>query len=584
MFCTKCGEQIPDDGKFCPKCGTPVVEDEIPVTPPSGKGNEPSDVGHPPKKKKKKWPWIVLIILILFIIAVVAIVVVKKQSDKKEYEGKLVKAEKSMKELDYSKAKKEYLDAIKLKPEKSKPYLGLADLYIIQDKPEEAQKVLEKAVKYVDKSEIKVVETRYQIYTYPEKKLKKEEGSCDASDDLTCEYKKNTAGVIWVESLHDLKGVLNWYIADYDNDGEEELLVLTLDNAKEFSQDYDNSIVRNEVDLQMYEMEDGELKLQATYEGLIPVLGYGDKEDDGIFLKKSDDTIYICGSCINDVYMYANGTMIKSFVLTYTDGAFQVQAGQETPIAGSEWSGEADVANQMADLLEQIGLPKDADWIRSDNMPVFRFMDQADHTLLRIHGENEGGDPYAYFDTGDVSALGKVKLEIKYGDMQPQYISDGTLEDDSSTAQTPSQNSAPDYYTLYGGLLDEVNAAYGEYNYYYIYDIDNDGVKELLLQEGTCEADYQYYIYTIENGAAVYLDTIPGGHTMFYEDAKGGSGNSILQLQAHMGYEMISRITLNNGKVSTELLSERELGESDEYFDNGFPLPGSSVTDKSYLN
>lgn len=282
--------------------------------------------------------------------------------------------------------------------------------------------------------------------------------------------------------------------------------------------------------------------------------------------------------------MYANGTLIKSFVLTYTDGAFQVQAGQENPIAGSEWSGEADVANQMADLLEQIGLPKDADWIRSDNMPVFRFMDQADHTLLRIHGENEGGDPYAYFDTGDVSVLGKVKMEIKYGDMQPQYISDDTLEDDSSTAQTPSQNSAPDYYTLYGGLLDEVNAAYGEYNYYYIYDIDNDGVKELLLQEGTCEADYQYYIYTIENGAAVYLDTIPGGHTMFYEDAKGGSGNSILQLQGHMGYEMISRITLNNGKVSTELLSERELGENDEYFDNGFPLPGSSVTDKSYLN
>ena len=35
MFCTKCGEQIPDDGKFCPKCGTSVVEDEIPVTPPS---------------------------------------------------------------------------------------------------------------------------------------------------------------------------------------------------------------------------------------------------------------------------------------------------------------------------------------------------------------------------------------------------------------------------------------------------------------------------------------------------------------------------------------------------------------------
>ena len=48
MFCTKCGEQIPDDGKFCPKCGTSVVEDEIPVTPPSGKEKKPSDVKHPP--------------------------------------------------------------------------------------------------------------------------------------------------------------------------------------------------------------------------------------------------------------------------------------------------------------------------------------------------------------------------------------------------------------------------------------------------------------------------------------------------------------------------------------------------------
>ncbi len=583
MFCTKCGEQIPDDGKFCPKCGTPIVKDDVPVTPPSGKENGPSDVGKPPKTKKKKWPWIILMILILFVIAVVAIIVVKKQSDKKEYEGKIVKAEKSMKDLDYSQAKKEYLEAIKLNPEKSKPYLGLADLYIIQDQPEEAQKVLEKAVKYVDKSEVKAVETRYQIYTYPEKTLKKDEGSCDASDDLTCEYKKNADGGVWVESLHDLKGVLNWYIADYDNDGEEELLVLTLDNEKKFSQDSDDSIVRNEVDLQMYEMEDGEPKLQATYEGLIPVLGFGDKEDDGIFLKKSDDTIYICGSCVNDVYLYADGSMVKSFVLTYADGAFQEQAGQIEPMSGSEWSGDTAVADQMADLLEQIGLPKDADWIRSDHMPMFRFMDQADHTLLRIHGENEGGDPYAYFDTGDVAALGKVKLEIKYGDMQPQYISDDTLDDDSSATQTPDQSSGADY-SLYIPYVDDVNVGYSEYNYYYIYDIDGDGVKELLLQEGTCEADYQYYICTIQNGEVVFLDEIPGGHTMFYEDTEGGNGHSILQVQAHMGYETINRVTLENGKISVETISERELGENDEYFDNGRPLPGTYVVDTSYLN
>ena len=214
--------------------------------------------------------------------------------------------------------------------------------------------------------------------------------------------------MIWVESLHDLKGVLNWYIADYDNDGEEELLVLTLDNAKEFSQDYDDSIVRNEVDLQMYEMEDGELKLQATYEGLIPVLGYGDKEDDGIFLKKSDDTIYICGSCVNDVYMYANGTLIKSFVLTYTDGTFQVQAGQENP--------------------------------------PHRFLPAAE-VLLHRHCQY-----HRYNNNCILHMWHSPHPAVRH-----------------TTYSNPAHCSVT--------------------------------------------ADYQYYIYTIENGAAVYLDTIQGGHT-----------------------------------------------------------------------
>ena len=57
---------------------------------------------------------------------------------------------------------------------------------------------------------------------------------------------------------------------------------------------------------------------------------------------------------------------------------------------------------------------------------------------------------------------------------------------------------------------------YGEYNDYYLYDMDGDGVKELLLQEGTCEADYMYQVYTIANGAAVSLGELSGGHTSVF--------------------------------------------------------------------
>ena len=52
---------------------------------------------------------------------------------------------------------------------------------------------------------------------------------------------------------------------------------------------------------------------------------------------------------------------------------------------------------------------------------------------------------------------------------------------------------------------------------YFLYDIDKDGVKELLLLNGTCEADYVYKIYTIGNGSARYIDEVNGSCVMFYE-------------------------------------------------------------------
>lgn len=202
-------------------------------------------------------------------------------------------------------------------------------------------------------------------------------------------------------------------------------------------------------------------------------------------------------------------------------------------VAGSDWSDEVEVSNQMASLLDKMGLAKDAAKIREDHMPMFRFLDRPDHTLLRIHGENEGGDSWKFIQSGNVADLGKVKLIIKYGEL---VVADG------------------------------------------------DGVKELLLQEGTCEADYMYQVYTIANGSAVYLGELSGGHTVFFEDTEGGNGSSILLMQAHMGYERISRVTLSNGSLSEEEISERELGEEEEYFDNGAPLPEAAVTDHSLLN
>lgn len=549
---------------------------------------------------KKRLSWILGGGLFVLVLAVGMIVGIQKQHagrTREKYENQISKAEKCMEEMDYEEAKKAYEEAIRLDPKKSEPYLGMANLYVAQDQPDKAEAVLKKAVKQIEKKEQEEVKARYQFYTYPKKVLKKENGSCDAGE-YDCSYAggfNEAGGGIWVESVHELQGILNWYMADYDEDGAEELLVLTLDNQRTLPSDYNSEIVRNGVALQMYELVDGKPVLQATYQALEPVLGYGDEEEDGIFLQKKDGTVYICGSCSNGIYLYADGTVLNSFILTYQDGKFREEGGQLQSVAGSDWSDEVEVSNQMASLLDKMGLAKDAAKIREDHMPMFRFLDRPDHTLLRIHGENEGGDSWKFIQSGNVADLGKVKLIIKYGelvvadgdaDSRNQNASDGSQSEAAqpNASGQVNQSSGSEYQNLYGPLLDQVDATYGEYNDYYLYDIDGDGVKELLLQEGTCEADYMYQVYTIANGSAVYLGELSGGHTVFFEDTEGENGSSILLMQAHMGYERISRVTLSNGSLSEEEISERELGEEEEYFDNGAPLPEAAVTDHSLLN
>lgn len=75
------------------------------------------------------------------------------------------------------------------------------------------------------------------------------------------------------------------------------------------------------------------------------------------------------------------------------------------------------------------------------------------------------------------------------------------------------------YQAEYGSILDQTLEEYrddmGEYLLYYFYDIDKNGVMELMVQTGTCEADYMYDIYTIEDDAAVYLGEIGVGTLHF---------------------------------------------------------------------
>ena len=263
--------------------------------------------------------------------------------------------------------------------------------------------------------------------------------------------------------------------------------------------------------------------------------------------------------------------------MAYEDGKFKEQAGQVTETAGSSWEDDDGTAAMMADLAESIGLTKDADTIRKTHVPVFGFQDQPDKVLLRITGENSGYNVSVFYQQPNVENIGKVKLKL-----QLKFDTDKDEVTDEETV------SADIYLSVYGATLDQevggTDAEFGIYNNYYFYDIDKDGVKEMILQTGTCEADYMYDIYTIENGTAKYIGQTNGGHTGFYEDENGGTEPYIVGLTAHMGYETVFHLSINNGQIQIEVISNRELQEEDEYYNASAELPYADITNKSLLS
>lgn len=133
----------------------------------------------------------------------------------------------------------------------------------------------------------------------------------------------------------------------------------------------------------------------------------------------------------------------------------------------------------------------------------------------------------------------------------------------------------PEYYAAYHQNVEDALSEYGdEYAWYYLYDLNGDGKKELFVQIGTSEANYQMRVYTISNGKSKYLDTIGFTHSaLVTEDGQlyrvRGLGGTV---------EEIYKITMNGNTISEEMKES-----NDQYTDFGESLEGAMLNDDSLL-
>jgi len=107
----------------------------------------------------------------------------------------------------------------------------------------------------------------------------------------------------------------------------------------------------------------------------------------------------------------------------------------------------------------------------------------------------------------------------------------------------------PNYYGIYhtafmgGGPWDQASTA--DQIQYGLYDLNNDGVLELIITNGDARVTQGYYVYTIKDNAPAYLGWAQAAPIFTYICPDGG----LLIADQYLGYTYVSRLQVVNDKI-----------------------------------
>lgn len=229
-------------------------------------------------------------------------------------------------------------------------------------------------------------------------------------------YQQQNDNTITIEKISDQYGILNYKILDFDNDGEDELLVISLEEYTDTSgwtEELCNRLV-----LQIYENKSGNVKKTGEYKMKANVLGGADKELSGVALKEWNGTLYICASVCNSLYTFSNGIKTEVCVLSYDGSMFHEYISMDKPDTGSEFEHAEPLANEMASKAEAIGLTQSATKMKETFIRCLDFSDIDDNNIMVfIQGENDGTYLQNFgWGTGGLTAdkLGKVIVNLYF--------------------------------------------------------------------------------------------------------------------------------------------------------------------------
>lgn len=137
-----------------------------------------------------------------------------------------------------------------------------------------------------------------------------------------------------------------------------------------------------------------------------------------------------------------------------------------------------------------------------------------------------------------------------------------------------------DYNAAFQYVLEDIYKNYGEFCQYALYDIDNDGIKELIVSEGTCNADWANDVYCVnENGLALWIGSFDRPVVLY----EAPDGNGIYAVWGNQGLEEVTRITKNDSELEQELVLSDSINYDEDYITYPNEITTAYVNDYSLL-
>lgn len=543
MKCKKCGFDNKDGALYCSQCGSKIESSKIENI-----------------KKNRIFMIVGIVVVVIAIALAIYFIFINQEPKKSNYDLALEDADTYIEDMDYQKAEDAYLQAIDIDPKQVEPYQKLSNLYMSQNDYPKVVEILKKADENTDDETIKI---KYSLATYVQDVLIPDIGQVSEGNyKASYVHITNPYNAFEIDSIHDLAGVLTSRIMDFDNDGQDELLVLTLDNLVP---DFDYT--RNQITINIYEESDGNVSLSDSLTLEQFILGIGNLENTGIFIQEHDDQIYICGTLYNLFYNYSDGYSHETFILQYKENklAKQLYKYESASIPTAQ-------DNETADAFKNIGLTSDAAIVKETNYEYFNFTDQVSDVLLKITGKTNLDSNRQDQTINDLEYKIELILSNKKSVNTDIYLPILEAYYDSWQNKFETSNE-----TEYRVQLSGLQARYNEnMKLYYCYqDINHDGIFEMFI--GVDVGDGEIGICDLWTYNGLNLKAAPESFLFGDRESMTYCSDNLVRIRTYYGGE--ETITFNKLNFLGQLVTYKTSGD-DETVD----LDWQELTDDLFKN